>query len=171
MPVIELLARSSFLILICTNILFGQIHPDDKIDSLLRIGIENIILQNYSEANRIFTKLDMDYPDNPLGSVYLAAIEITKSVDYGEEVGVDEVDSLLSSAFEKAEFLLNKDDKNIWHNYYEALIYGYKAYFYSITGNIISAFADGVFSLRSFQKCLEYDAGFSEAYIAIGSYA
>ncbi len=50
---IELLVRFSilFLLLIYSQS-YGQIHPNKSIDSLLTIGIENILLQNYVEADK-----------------------------------------------------------------------------------------------------------------------
>ncbi|MCW8848860.1 MAG: hypothetical protein OQJ81_02685 [Melioribacteraceae bacterium] len=149
---------------------YGQAHPNKSIDSLLTIGIESILLQNYVEADESFILLDKKYNDLPLGNIYLAAVEIAKSVDYSEELNEAYIDSLLDLAKDKTEILLDKDSDNLWYNYYDALIYGYKAYYYSISGNLISAFADGILSLRSFQKCLEIDNNFYEAYIAIGAY-
>lgn len=169
-PEIELLVRFSIALLIFSQVLYGQTHPNGTIDSLLRKGIEKIILQDYHSAEEIFLLLDKSFPDNPLANIYLAANEITKSVDYAEELNEDLVDSLLDLSMNKTEELLSADDENIWNNYYEALIHGYKAYYHSITGNLISAFADGILSMRSFQNCLEIDVDFYEAYIAIGTY-
>lgn len=168
---IELLVRFNilFLLLIYTQS-YGQVHPNKSIDSLLTSGIEQILLQNYFEADKQFTLLDNKFNEIPLGNIYLAAVEIAKSVDFNEDINEAYIDSLLDLAKDKTDKLLEKDSDNLWYNYYDALIYGYKAYYYSISGNLISAFADGILSLRSFQKCLEIDNNFYEAYIAIGTY-
>ncbi len=171
MPEIEHLVRFKFLFfLLSASTLFCQSHPDVKIDSLLKDGIEKIISQNYESAELVFNNLDTLFPKNPLGNIYLAATAIAKSVDYEEEVNEDFLDSLLSLAEQKSKTLLEKDKDNLWYNYYQALIYGYKAYYLAISGNIISAFSDGVFSLQGFQKCLEIDENFNEAFIALGTY-
>jgi tetratricopeptide (TPR) repeat protein len=168
---IEHLVRSSLLLfLVFSQIIFSQYHPNSKIDSLLKIGIDEIILQDYTKAKKNFNDLDSLFINLPLGNIYLAATEIAQSVDYEEEISEKYVDSLLSLAKDKTDQLLESDYDNLWYNYYDALIYGYKAYYHSIFGNLISAFADGVFSLRSFQKCLEIDNDFYEAYISLGSY-
>jgi len=168
---IEHLVRSSqLLFLIFSNIILGQHHPNGRIDSLLNAGINNIILQNYSIAKKYFIELDESFINEPLGNIYLAATEIAKSVDYETALREEFVDSLLSLAKDKTNNLIETDNDNLWYNYYDAVIYGYKAYYYSISGNLISAFADGVLSLRAFQKCLEIDNNFYEAYIALGSY-
>lgn len=167
----EHLVRSSLILLLLIPFsLLAQRHPNQEIDSLLRKGIESIVLQNYDGANETFNYLDSLYSENPLGNIYLSATEIAKSVDYEEEVKSEFVDSLLSIAKDKTDKFLDQDGDDLWYNYYDALIYGYKAYYSSISGNLISAFSDGVQSLNVFQNCLEIDNKFYEAYIAYGSY-
>ena len=158
---IEHLVRSSFVILfVALNFCIAQSHPNLKIDSLLNIGIKKIVLQDYMSAKNIFTELDSEYENIPLGNIYLAATEIAKSVDYEEELNESYLDSLLTLAKIKTDMLLKKDDENLWYHYYEALIYGYQAYYSSLTSNLVSAFADGVLSLQNFQRCLEIDPKF-----------
>lgn len=171
MPGIELLVRYKILLLFfLSNLIFGQNHPEKSIDSLLTDGIKSIVVQDYDNAFRIFVKLDRQYSSLPLGQIYLAATEIAKSVDYMEDINVGYVDSLLELASDKTALLLNAKPDDLWFNYYDALIFGYKAYYYSISGSLISAFADGIQCLRSFQKCLEIDPKFYEAYTAMGTY-
>lgn len=171
MPGIELLVRYKILLLfLLSNLFYGQNHPDKIIDSLLSDGIKNIVVQDYDKAFNVFVKLDEQFNTLPLGQIYLAATEIAKSVDYMDDINVEYVDSLLELASDKTELLLNENPDDLWYNYYEALIFGYRAYYYSISGSLISAFADGVQCLRSFQKCLEIDPNFYEAYTAMGSY-
>ncbi len=172
MPEIELLVRFRYLIL---SVLFSanlsaQTHPIKAVDSLLTSGINKIILQNYSGAKNTFVKLDYLYPDNPLGEIYLAGTEIAMSVDYEKDFNNFYIDSLLSLAEEKTEKLLDRDENNIWFNYYNALIFGYKAYYKALQNNIISALSNGIESLQSFKKCLETNPNFYEAYIAAGTY-
>jgi tetratricopeptide (TPR) repeat protein len=168
---IEHLVRSSLLLLsLIFNYCFAQTHPNLKIDSLLNAGINDIIMQQYSSAKNTFSFLDEHFNENPLGNIYLAANEIAKTVDYEEELNQSYLDSLLAIAKSKTDLLLQNDYANIWHHYYEALIYGYQAYYSALTTNLVSAFADGVLSLQSFQKCLDIDSEFAEAYIALGTY-
>ncbi|NUM62176.1 MAG: hypothetical protein HUU44_08510, partial [Ignavibacteriaceae bacterium] len=60
----------TFLISINTS---AQVYPDKVIDSLLRSGINQIVNQHYDSAEKIFNKLNNDYPNLPLGKIYLAA--------------------------------------------------------------------------------------------------
>jgi len=167
---IELLVRFSFVYLFAFLQMFAQKIPNHEVDSLLISGIQEILFQNYEKAETIFTDLKITFPENPLGNIYIAASKIAKSVDYEENIDDDYIDSLLSIAKSQTEKLLDKDDENLWYNYYDALIYGYRAYFYSITSNLVAAFADGVLSLHCLQKCLEINNNFNEALIAQGIY-
>lgn len=168
---IELLVRYSlFILFLIFNFCFAQSHPNSKIDSLLNKGINDIIMQKYSNAKNTFLYLDEKFNENPLGNIYLAATEIAKAVDYEEDLNQSYLDSLLALAKSKTDLLLNNDDENIWHHYYEALINGYHAYYSALTTNLVLAFSDGVSSLQSFQRCLEIDPDFTEAYIALGTY-
>ena len=160
---IEHLVRSSFVILfVALNFCIAQSHPNLKIDSLLNIGIKKIVLAGLYERKKYFYYLIQSYENIPLGNIYLAATEIAKSVDYEEELNENYLDSLLTLAKIKTDVLLKIDDENLWYHYYEALIYGYQAYYSALTSNLVSAFADGVLSLQNFQKCLEIDPKFKK---------
>ncbi len=167
---IELLVRFSFIFLFAFLQIFAQRIPDHELDSLLTVGIQQILYQNYENAELIFKELKNKFPKNPLGNIYTAASKIAKSVDYEETIDENSIDSLLSIAKNQTDKLLDLDDNNLWYNYYDALIYGYRAYFYSISSNLVSAFADGVLSLHSIQKCLEINNKFNEGLIAQGIY-
>lgn len=170
MPGTELLGRYSFLFFFIVSQIFAQKFPNQKVDSLLNLGIHNILLENYGRAKKIFKNLDKDFPDLPFGKIYLAATHIAESVDYENIPNKNYIDSILTLAENQTELLLESDEDNLWNNYFEATIYGYRAYFNSLTSNLISAFADGILSLHSFQKCLNIDNNFNEALIANGIY-
>lgn len=172
MPETELLVRSKYLIILLLVVVdvFAQQHPNTEIDSLLNSGIEQILSQNYSFAKNTFEFLDQQHSEFPVGKIYLVANEIARTVDYAEKFNEEYIDSLLSLAEEQTSNFLESDDEDLWYNYYDALIQGYKAYYKAITNNIISAFSNGVNSLQKFQICLEIEPKFYEAYIAIGAY-
>ncbi len=172
MPETELLVRfKNFIIYLSFfTTLSAQTFPDKVVDSLLAAGINQILLQNYSVAKNTFAFLEKTYPDNPLGNIYMAATEIAKSADYEEGFHNQYIDSLLDEARKKTKKLLNKDNKNLWNNYYQALISGYSAYYNALQNNIFTALSNGVKSLKSFKKCMEIKPNFYEAYIAAGTY-
>ncbi|HSD62438.1 MAG TPA: hypothetical protein VLB50_01535, partial [Ignavibacteriaceae bacterium] len=119
-------------------------------DSSLKNGINSIIIQDYTQAKKIFTELDAKYPRLPLGKIYLAAVQIAKSFDYGEDYNKILIDSLLHSAEEQSEQLLDENEDNIWNNYFLGLSKGYLAYFNALNEEWISSFSDGIDALDAF---------------------
>lgn len=156
-----------FLIPLVIN---AQVYPDRVVDSLLRFGITNIVNQNYNAAQNVFIKLKKDYPELPFGKIYLAANKIAQAYDYAQEFDEDYILNNLEDAKDQAELLLEKDQSNIWYRYFYALAKGYISYFEAINGSWFSALSSGVNSISEFEKILDSDKNFFEAYIAFGTF-
>ncbi len=157
-----------FLLFSATD--FAQNYPDETIHNLLKNGIEKIVDQEYDDALTVFTKLNNDYPEIPLGKIYIAGVKIARSFDYGIPFDAANIESLLDDSYLQAKALLDKDSKNIWYNYFVALAEGYTAYFQAIQENYFSAMSSGLSSVDYFENCVELNPKFYEAYIAIGTY-
>lgn len=147
-----------------------QKFPDKKIDSLLTAGITEIVKQQYNSAYKIFTRIDSSKPDLPFGKIYRAAVLIAKSTDYAEGYNFNKINELLNSAKGKSEALLEQNEKSLWNNYFVALTLGYRAYFKILTGSYLDAFVDGYKAVQYFERCMQINPGFSEAYLALGTY-
>lgn len=174
MPVIVLSEHFSvkifvLLLFLSTNS-FSQIFPNTSVNQLLKMGISFIIDQKYDDAENIFLQLDKSREDLPLGKIYLAAVQITKSYDYEIPFNDSLISDYLDEAKNISEQLLKMDDKNIWHKYFFALTEGYTAYYNALRGSWLQAFLTGLNSIAAFEDCLEIEKEFNEAYIAIGSY-
>jgi tetratricopeptide (TPR) repeat protein len=148
----------------------AQIYPDSTIDSLLRTGIHQVVNQDYASANKIFIKLNDEYPSLPLGKIYLAANKIAESYDYSEDFDEKYIRDNLEAAKTQAEKLIENDEADIWHHYFLALSEGYISYFEAINGSWFSALTTGVNSISEFEEILTSDENFFEAYIAIGTF-
>ena len=159
-----------FALFFFQNPVFSQVYPDSDIDFTLRSGINYIILQNYSEAERIFIKLDKSFPHLPLGKIYLAAVEIAKSYDYGESYNELFIDSLLILAKDQSRRLEDKDNNNIWYKYFLSLSEGYLAYFRALNGNWLNSLSEGINALSDFEDLTALDRNFYDAFIAIGTF-
>jgi tetratricopeptide (TPR) repeat protein len=160
----------TFIFLINPLSVSAQVYPDQKVDSLLRSGIENIILHNYDSAAKTFIILEKEYPGIPFGKIYLAANEIARSYDLAEPFNSDFIKTKIKEAAELSEKLLNADNKNIWNYYFLALAKGYEAYFEALNENWLSAFGTGITSVNIFEEILDMDPEFHDALIAIGTY-
>jgi tetratricopeptide (TPR) repeat protein len=127
-------------------------------------------MQDYNGAELIFKTLDNDYPELPLGKIYLAANKIAQAYDYAEDFDETFILNNLDAARVQAKELIINSEVNIWHHYFLALSEGYTSYFDGITGNWLSAISTGVNSISEFEDILQSNNKFYEAYIAIGTF-
>ena len=148
----------------------AQIYPNKKVDMELRAGIKSILNQNYIEAESTFTHLKNENKNIPLGSIYLAATEIARAFDFNDNFDEVQIETNLDKAEEIANRLLDDDGDNVWNIYFLALTQGYKAYYNALEENWLSAFDNGFNSVSNFEKCLDIDSTFYEAYAALGTY-
>lgn len=169
---IEHLVHYKILILFLSLsiLIFPQVHPDKRLDRIIKIGISEILQQNYREAEKIFQQLDDEINENPLGKIYLAATLITEGYDYNIPFDDIRINSLLNQAKKIAEIQLSNDKNNLWNKYYLALAEGYTAYYKALNGNIIEALSSGLNAYNLFDQILQQDSTFKEALIAVGTY-
>jgi tetratricopeptide (TPR) repeat protein len=158
------------IILISSAKLIPQVYPDERVDFLLKTGINCIVEQDYDQAKLIFTSLDNEFPDLPLGKIYLAATSIAEAYDYAEEFDDDYILDNLDEAKEQSEELIDNVESNIWYHYFHALAEGYTAYYHAIKENWFSALSSGVDAMSEFENILFLDENFYEAYITIGTF-
>ena len=171
MQVIERLVRFSLLLQIfLTTLISAQIYPDKDIHNLISEGLNYTLNQDYGSAKKIYQKLIVEYPDQPLGYIFLAGVSITVAVDYCEPFDDEFIMGNLDKAEEISDGLLYENDEDVWHNYFSALTNAYLAYYQALNLDYISAFTNGLTSILGFQKCLEIDENFFESYLAIGTY-
>ena len=159
-----------FLLIIFFSRNYGQVYPDKSVHKILKSGINLIIDQKYEEAEKLFNQLDMTRKDIPFGKIYLAAVHIAKSYDYGEPYDHELIAKYLEAAKKISERLLKNDEKNIWNHYFLALTQGYIAYYEALRESWLDALSIGLNSVSVFEYCLEKDKNFYESLIAIGSY-
>jgi tetratricopeptide (TPR) repeat protein len=152
------------------NNTFPQKYPDEQVHLFLKSGTEEIINHDYEAARKIFQKLDVSYPELPLGDIYLAATEITRSFDLGIPFKTDFIEEKLDSARIKIKVLLADNPDNLWYHYFSGLGEGYSAYYYAIQGDWYGAFSKGVDAVANFENCLFYDSTFYESFVAIGTF-
>lgn len=175
MPEIEHLVRykSVFVLLflfLFTKEDYSQAYPDPVVDSLITSGINSIINQDYVKAKNTFSILEKKYSQLPLGKIYLAAVDITKAFDYAEKFDADSISKNLLAAKDQSEKLIEKNNQNVWAQYFLALSEGFYSYFQALNKYWFSALSNGLSSVSDFEKCLDLDKNFYEAYTAIGTY-
>ncbi len=167
----ELLVRYNlFFFLFFPIVIYAQSYPIAKVDYLARKGLSNLYNNNFSEAENIFGKLNNDYPNIPFGKILLVLTEFSKSSDFVKPLNEKRINMLLKIARQQSDSLLGKNDNNVWNNYFAALTVGLTAYNNYLMRDYFNALTNSLTSLSSFQKCLEIDSTFYDAYIAIGMF-
>lgn len=162
--------KALIILFLIKSFVLAQINISPELDNQLREGIKNLIIANYDKAQAIFTKIDNENPNLPLGKIYLAAVEITKSEDYGTNFNDKLIHNLLNKAISMSEKMIKENPNSLDGYYYQALANGYFGYYHSIEKNYFTAFKYGLNSLNKFEYCLSKNKNFYDAYIAIGSY-
>ena len=157
------------LLLIFANV-YAQEYLDAQVNSLLKSGIDDITNQNYSQAKIDFDKLNSKFPDLPFGKIYLAATEIARSFDYGEDYNGDMISKYLYSAKDQSEKLLSKNSEDIWNHYFLGLTEGYISYYEGLNGSWLTSLKEGVNSASGFEECLKRNPDFIDAYSGLGTY-
>lgn len=161
---------AALLLVMITSTVNAQVFPDQKVDSLLRTGINFIVDQKYDAAKKVFNELDINHPELPLGKIYNAATEIAYSYDFEFPFNTELIESNLEDALIQAEQILERNQNDKWNVYFYALARGYASYYQAINGNWFNALKTGLSSVSAFEECLELDPEFYEAWIAIGTY-
>jgi len=148
----------------------AQVYPDAEVDGLLKKGINRLVSQDFDSAEKCFKTLDEKHPSLPLGKIYLAANLIAEAYDKALPYDSGKIEKLLSSSIEQSEKLVDKDESNVWNLYFLALAKGYEAYYKALNDSWLPAFTGGLGSVSGFEKCLDVDKSFYEAYAALGAY-
>lgn len=159
-----------FILLIYTQLAFCQFESDKRIDTLIRLGIDQILRQNYQQADSIFVHINKVDLLHPMGYLLRAALIILKSIDYEEELDKNKVQEFLNISEEKVNALPNNANNDYMKTYYFGLIKGLSAYVNLYIGDWFNAFRDGLKSIGYFENTLEQNHKSAEAKIAIGIY-
>lgn len=159
-----------FLFIFVSVSISAQVYPDKKADALLQKGINYLVYEDYQNASRTFEELKKQFPKLPLGWMYSAATEYSRANDLF--LPLDEGRGLrdLDFSLELTKNLLNSQPNNPWNHYFMGLARGFKAVYQSQDGNWLGAISTGLSAVSSYEKCLELDSNFSEAYVAVGTY-
>lgn len=145
-------------------------HPDANVHMQLNSGLHSLLSQDYDQALSKFRTLSQKYPQNPLGYIYMAAVKIAEAADYEEPFEEQFIESNLDKAEVLSKRMVKENPADPWAHYFLAITYGYSAYLKALKENYVSAFSQGMSSISSFEKCLEKDSSFYDAYIALGAY-
>jgi tetratricopeptide (TPR) repeat protein len=147
---------------------FNPSSPEIK--TRINKGIELTILCDFDSAKTIYRTLINDYPDEPVGYFYMAAVIQSQMLDEEDFSYKTDFENFVEKCIKKS-IQLRSDRKNDpWPLFYEGNAYLYQSFLKSKLGNWWGAYRDAGKGVSRLEKALELDSTFYDAYLGIGSY-
>jgi tetratricopeptide (TPR) repeat protein len=143
----------------------AQWRLDSSLHTLVVRGIDFILKHEYEQADSIFNVVIKKFPDHPAGYLYRAAVMQSYTMDFDVPMDQDKFDSLLDRGKNAAEQISSP-----WSEYFLGTADGYDAYERVERGDWFGGARKGVSSASRYEKILEKDSSFYDAYIGIGTY-
>lgn len=143
--------------------------PTAAIDSLIYKGITLSIQQRYAEAISLFHHIEEEFPDNPVGYFFHAAVLQTQMMDFEEYDKEQEFIELVNKALAKSKARVRRTN-DAWAYFYAGGSYGYLAFYKSKRGKYWESLKHAQKSVQALQKAISIDSTLYDAYLGIGSY-
>ncbi len=167
-----LLVTTISLIICCTvsaGISAGNQTGAPNLEDIRRM-VEAGLNENYDLADSLAVAMQQEYPDHPIGYVMQAVMLQGRMLDFEYNKYEDEFYNILDSSEKRCEILIRDDPDNPWPYYCLGLGYGSKAVYHARKGSWWPAMRHGMKSKNAFEKCIELDSTFYDAYVGLGSY-
>jgi tetratricopeptide (TPR) repeat protein len=146
----------------------GQARMESELDSLVTVGIDLSMKQQYDDAEHHFQTLSKRFPNSPACPLFLAGAHQARAIGYYEEVDQQRFDSLLASAHILIESTKLRNASLAY--YYEGLMYGMQSYERVHRGETLKGYLRARSSVSAFTSALEHDSTFHDATVGIGVY-
>jgi len=144
----------------------------EPLDSLIAKGLEYAYAEKYNEADFYFDLAIKNYPENPLGYLYKAALYDLYMIDFETDIYEKKFYELIDSAIEKSVKLRantgNSTEIKAFTYFTEGSAYAYKALRKGRNQDYIGALINGKKSLELLRKSVELDSTLYDAYLPIG---
>jgi tetratricopeptide (TPR) repeat protein len=143
----------------------AQWKLESSVHALVVSGIDFILKQEYSRADSVFSVVASRYSDHPAGYLYRAAVMQAYTMDFDMPIEQEKFDSLLMMGKNAAEkFSLP------WSEYFLGTADGYDAYERVERGDWFGGVRKGMSSASKYEKIIEKDSSFYDAYVGLGTY-
>lgn len=158
------------VIVLLPALLLGQRFPDDKIHAIFQEGMSLSLNGKYDEAKVLFEKEEFKSVKYPLYYICLAANEMGLIHDYSHPTTGTKILENLRKAEQIVAGLEKNSPNDIWLHYCRGLIYGYRAIYNAYESEWLTFIDNGLDAVSAYEKCLEIDENFSDAYATIGAF-
>jgi tetratricopeptide (TPR) repeat protein len=148
----------------------GQVGHPKELDMLVRQGIDLTLRQDYARADSTFELICIRFPTHPAGYLYRAAVLQTKAMDFEDPIDAVPFDSLIEKGKYAAEGMIRDSPNSPIGHFYLGTATGYSAYSHVERGNWFKGITRGLSSASDFNKAMELDSSFYDAYVGVGTY-
>ncbi|UCD05407.1 MAG: hypothetical protein JSV98_09890 [candidate division WOR-3 bacterium] len=139
------------------------------IELLIKSGLEFSYVEQFDSAMYYFNQVTTQYPDNPAGYFFSAALIQLKMMDECQFLDEDKYYGLMRETVNRSEDILSKEG-NIWAKYYKANAYIYQAVYKGFRKEYFETFKLGMKGGRMMQDLVREDSTFYDAYLAAGTF-
>jgi len=158
-----------FLVTICS--IGWTLNPTSQpLKQQILKGIEFTIRSDFENAKELYEDLIEEYPDEPAGYFYLAAVLQSQMLDEEDYHLKAQFEKLLETSIEKSKQQQETRPEDPWLRFYEGNSYLYRSFLKSKLGDWWGAYRDAGKGANRLKKALEIDSTFYDAYLGIGSY-
>jgi hypothetical protein len=145
--------------------LHAQWKLEASLHTLVLTGIDFTLKHEYSRADSVFRIEVKRFPHHPAGYLYQAAVLQAYTMDYDVPIEREKFDSLLTAGRNAAETISLP-----WKEYFLGTADGYDAYERVERGDWLGGVSKGMSSASAYEKILEKDSTFYDAYVGLGTY-
>ena len=144
--------------------------PQDEIDRLIMLSIEQSIVHEYDSAIAAASRLIEMEPDSPVGYFFMAGVYSSMISDYEDELWNEDFHHYSQLAVKKAQRLIENGNSDVWNYFYLGGSKGYISFQNLRTDRLFSALGHGMSAIKNLNKAVELDSTLYDAYLGIGNY-
>lgn len=157
-------------ILLFSSIGWSFSPSSPEIKTRINRGIELTILCDFENAKMIYDELINDYPEEPVGYFYMAAVIQSQMLDEENFSYKTDFENFVKKCIQKSIMLQSDRKDDPWLLFFEGNAYLYWSFLKSKLGSWWGAYRDAGKGVNRLEKALELDSTFYNAYLGIGSY-
>ncbi len=140
-----------------------------EIQKIILSGLQYAYVEKFDSARAKFDIVINQYPENPAGYFFKAALLQFQMLDECQFTREKEYRELIKKTRYRAEAILQKEE-NLWAEFYLGSAYAYQAVLEGYKKNYFKTFKLGVKGGRIMEGIIKNDSTFYDAYLVAGTY-
>jgi tetratricopeptide (TPR) repeat protein len=159
-----------WVLLSFTNQLWAVNPTNPEVKSKILEGVELTIMNEFKQAERLYGEFIIQYPDEPFGYFYIAAVIQAEMLDAEDYDRILEFEKNIDLCVLKSENIKKERPDDPWPLFYEGSAYLYKSYMQGKEKKWWPAYRSAKKGAGRLESILDLDSRFYDAFLGIGSY-